>query len=57
MKPTRLALLLAAAGFASGAWAADLMGVYKDALVSDPVYQSARAQSGSSRRPSTKMRI
>lgn len=44
MKPTRLALLLAAAGFASGAWAADLMGVYKDALVSDPVYQSARAQ-------------
>jgi outer membrane protein len=44
MKPTRLAFLLAAAGLATSAWSADLLGVYKDALVSDPVYQSARAQ-------------
>jgi outer membrane protein len=43
MKPTRIALLLAAAGLATSAWGADLMGVYKDALVSDPVYQGARA--------------
>ncbi len=44
MKPTRIALFLAAAGLASSAWGADLLGVYRDALVSDPVYQSARAQ-------------
>jgi outer membrane protein len=44
MNPTRIALLLAAAGLASSAWGADLMGVYRDALVSDPVYQGARAQ-------------
>jgi len=43
MKPTRIALLLAAAGLASSAWGADLIGVYRDALVSDPVYQGARA--------------
>ncbi len=43
MKPTRIALLLAAAGLATSAWGADLLGVYKDALVSDPVYQGARA--------------
>jgi outer membrane protein len=43
MKPTRIALLLAAAGLATSAWGADLMGVYRDALVSDPVYQGARA--------------
>ena len=44
MKPTRIALLLAAAGLATSAWGADLVGVYRDALVSDPVYQAARAQ-------------
>ena len=38
---TLLALALAAALPASGA---DLLNVYRDALVSDPVYQSARAQ-------------
>ncbi|MBK7659004.1 MAG: TolC family outer membrane protein [Betaproteobacteria bacterium] len=43
MKPTRLVLLLAAAGLASNAFGADLLGVYKDAQVSDPVYQGARA--------------
>jgi outer membrane protein len=42
MKFTRLALaLVAALGSAS---AADLVTIYRDALVSDPVYQSARAQ-------------
>jgi outer membrane protein len=44
MKPTRLALLLAAAGLASSAWGADLLAVYQDALVSDPVFQAARSQ-------------
>jgi outer membrane protein len=43
MKPTRITFLLAAAGLATSAWGADLMGVYRDALVSDPVYQGARA--------------
>src|SRR5512145_1304417 len=38
---TLLAAALAAALPASGA---DLLSVYRDALVSDPVYQSARAQ-------------
>ncbi len=44
MKPKRLALLLAASGLAFSASAADLLAVYRDALVSDPVYQAARAQ-------------
>jgi outer membrane protein len=44
MKPKRLALLLAATGLSFSACAADLLGVYRDALVSDPVYQAARAQ-------------
>ncbi|HZZ92534.1 MAG TPA: TolC family outer membrane protein [Usitatibacter sp.] len=43
MKMSRLApgLLLA---FAGAAQAADLLSIYRDAMVSDPVYQSARAQ-------------
>lgn len=45
MKPTRTALTLALAlALALPASAADLLSVYRDALVSDPVYQSARAQ-------------
>ncbi len=44
MNPKRLVLLLAAAGLAFPAAGADLLGVYRDALVSDPVFQSARAQ-------------
>ncbi|HQZ44482.1 MAG TPA: TolC family outer membrane protein [Usitatibacteraceae bacterium] len=44
MNPKRLVLLLAAAGLAFSARGADLLGVYRDALVSDPVFQSARAQ-------------
>ncbi len=44
MKPKRLAALLAASGLALTAQAADLLGVYRDALASDPVYQAARAQ-------------
>ena len=44
MKPKRLAALLAASGLALSAQAADLIGVYRDALASDPVYQAARAQ-------------
>jgi len=43
MKLTRTALALALA-LALPASAADLLSVYRDALVSDPVYQSARAQ-------------
>ena len=43
MKPIRTALALALA-LALPASAADLLSVYRDALVSDPVYQSARAQ-------------
>ena len=45
MKPSRLvlALALAVAGLGSAA-AADLATVYRDALVSDPLYQAARAQ-------------
>ena len=43
MKLTRIAAALAVT-FAPAAWSADLLGVYRDALVSDPVYQSARAQ-------------
>ncbi|MBL0142230.1 MAG: TolC family outer membrane protein [Betaproteobacteria bacterium] len=44
MNPKRLVLLLAASGLAFSAHGADLLGVYHDALVSDPVYQAARAQ-------------
>ncbi len=44
MNPKRLVLFLAAAGVALSAHGADLLGVYRDALVSDPVFQSARAQ-------------
>jgi outer membrane protein len=44
MKLKRLAALLAASGLALSAHAADLIGVYRDALASDPVYQAARAQ-------------
>ena len=44
MNPKRLVLLLAASGLALSAHGADLLGVYRDALVSDPVFQSARAQ-------------
>lgn len=44
MNPKRLALLLAASGLAFAAHGADLIGVYRDALSSDPVYQAARAQ-------------
>ena len=42
MKPSRLAVALAAA-LALPAAAADLLTLYRDARVSDPVYQSARA--------------
>ena len=44
MNPKRLVLFLAACGLAMSAQGADLLGVYRDALASDPVYQSARAQ-------------
>jgi outer membrane protein len=44
MKLTRIALALAAALAAVPACSADLATLYRDALVSDPVYQSARAQ-------------
>jgi outer membrane protein len=44
MKPKRLALLLAASGLAFSASAADLLAVYRDAMVSDPVYLAARSQ-------------
>src|SRR4051812_43603209 len=43
MKIQRLALC-AALALAGVAHAADLLSLYRDALVSDPVYQSARAQ-------------
>ena len=53
MNPKRLVLLIAAAGLAFSAQGADLLGVYRDALVSDPVFLSARAQYqiGMERRP------
>lgn len=56
MNPKRLVLLLAAAGLAFSAHGADLLGVYRDALVSDPVFQSARAQyqAGMERLPQAK---
>ncbi len=44
MKFTRLALALAATFAAATATGADLAAVYKDARLSDPVYQAARAQ-------------
>jgi outer membrane protein len=44
MNPKRLVAILAASGLAFSANAADLLAVYRDALVSDPVYQSARSQ-------------
>jgi outer membrane protein len=43
MKLSRIALA-AALAFASSAHGADLLSIYRDAMVSDPVYQSARAQ-------------
>ncbi len=43
MKASRLALALALA-LAGPASAADLLNIYRDAQVSDPVYQAARAQ-------------
>jgi outer membrane protein len=44
MKLPALALAIAAAGAFAPAHAADLVSVYRDALLSDPVFQSARAQ-------------
>ncbi|MBL8519677.1 MAG: TolC family outer membrane protein [Betaproteobacteria bacterium] len=39
----KASVVLVAALFAAPAWAADLLGVYRDALSQDPVYASARA--------------
>jgi outer membrane protein len=44
MKFTRFALALAVSAAVGAADAADLVTLYRDSLVSDPVYQSARAQ-------------
>ncbi|APV52299.1 hypothetical protein BWI17_05010 [Betaproteobacteria bacterium GR16-43] len=44
MKPKKLVAALALATATLPAAAADLLNVYRDALVSDPVYQSQRAQ-------------
>jgi outer membrane protein len=44
MRFRRTALALALSAAMGAASAADLINVYRDALVSDPVYQSARAQ-------------
>jgi outer membrane protein len=44
MKFPRIALALAVAATFGPARAADLVTLYRDAMVSDPVYQSARAQ-------------
>ncbi len=44
MKPTRFVFALAMSAALVPARAADLLNVYRDARVSDPVYQSARAQ-------------
>ena len=41
---SRIALALAAVLAVADATAADLVTLYRDALVSDPLYQSARAQ-------------
>jgi outer membrane protein len=46
MNLRRIALAVAVSGALGPAAAADLLTVYRDALVSDPVYQSARAQYG-----------
>ena len=44
MKATRLVLALAVSCAAVPAWSVDLLTLYRDAVASDPVYQSARAQ-------------
>ena len=44
MRLPRIAATLALAGTLAGAQAADLTTIYRDAQVSDPVYQSSRAQ-------------
>src|SRR5687768_2661966 len=44
MKAIRPALAAAVLLAASPAWSVDLLNLYRDALASDPVYQSARAQ-------------
>ncbi|HUP29365.1 MAG TPA: TolC family outer membrane protein [Usitatibacter sp.] len=44
MKATRLALALAMTCAAVPTWSVDLLTLYRDAVASDPVYQSARAQ-------------
>jgi len=44
MKATRNAIAAALVAFALPASAADLLSVYRDALVADPVYQAARSQ-------------
>jgi hypothetical protein len=44
MRLPRIAAALAFAGALAGAEAADLATIYRDAQVSDPVYQSSRAQ-------------
>ncbi len=44
MKPSRTVLAVALATLLLPAAAADLVTLYRDALVSDPVYQAARAQ-------------
>ena len=44
MIPARFALALALAGACAPACAADILTVYRDAQVSDPAYQAARAQ-------------
>jgi outer membrane protein len=45
----RLAVALALAAAIEPAWAADLLTIYRDARVSDPVYQAARAQYAATR--------
>ena len=44
MKFSRIAAAVAVALATPAAWSADLVSVYRDALVSDPVYQAARSQ-------------
>ena len=44
MKPKQLLAAIALAVAAVPAAAADLLGIYRDALVSDPVFQAQRAQ-------------
>ena len=45
----RLAVALALTAAMPPAWAADLLTIYRDARVSDPVYQAARAQYAATR--------